>query len=159
MSKRKAYRPRYARTDALTLAIQGQAKLTQADQEAMAAPVKLAVEQISKGLGAQADWQAVFDVFNILDRFVTMPTVMRNGSDYLNTLQGVIIGILDRQKRTGSKALYPAELEDLRGMVELWQEILSVVTHREYFQAEERAHKKPLTVLRDGHPSARVINI
>lgn len=52
MSKRKAYHPRAARIDALTLAIQGQAKLTQADQEAMAAPVKLAVEQISKGLGA-----------------------------------------------------------------------------------------------------------
>lgn len=160
MSKRKAYRPRAARVDALTLAIQGQAKLTHADQSAMAAPAKLAIEQIAKGQGTQADWQAVFDVINLLDRFVTMPTVMKNGADYLNTIQGVIVKILDRQKSSGTKALYPAELDELRGLLDLWVEILSVVTHREYFQAEERARQKLMTVLRS-KPSAdlRVVEV
>lgn len=148
MSKRKAYRPRPARTDVLALAIQGQAKLTQADQDAMAAPVKAAVEQIRKGEAATSDWQAVFDVLNMLDRFCTMPTVIRHGADYLNDMQGLVVSILDRNKATGTKALRANELEDLRGLVALWVDLLSTVTHREYFLAQERAASKLQTVLR-----------
>ena len=157
MSKRKAYRPKPVRTDVLQLAAQGWAKLTPEDQAAMAAPAKLAVEQISKGFATQADWQAIFDVINLLDRFVTMPTVMRNGADYLNTIQGVVVQILDRQKTTGTKALRASELDELRGLVELWQEVLSVVTHHEYFVAEERAAAKLLTVLRSKKPHDHVV--
>ena len=72
--------------------------------------------------------------------------------DYINAIQGVVVKILDRQKATGTKALYPGELEDLRGMVDLWVELLSTVTHREYFTAEERAQKKLQTVLRAKGP-------
>lgn len=147
MSKRKAYRPRPARTDVLALAIQGQAKLAQADQDAMAAPLKAAVEQIRKGDAATADWQAVFDVLNMLDRFCTMPTVIRHGADYLNTMQGVVVQILDRQKATGTKALRANELEDLRGLGDLWVDLLGTVTHREYFLAQERSALKLQTVL------------
>ncbi|MDE2403071.1 MAG: hypothetical protein KGL90_15555, partial [Burkholderiales bacterium] len=85
-----------------------------------------------------------------------MPTVMRNAGDYINTMQGVIVKILGRQKATGTKALYPGELEDLRGMVDVWVELLSTVTHREYFTAEERAQKRLQTVLRAKNPVAGV---
>ena len=157
MSKpRKKYRPRLARTDVFALAIQGTALLAKADQATMAEPVKLAVDRIAQGIATRDDWQDVFDVLNRLERFATMPTVMRNGADYINTIQGVIVKILDRQKSTGTKTLYPGELEDLRALVDLWVELLSTVTHREYFTAEERAQKKLQTVLRAKHPAPGV---
>lgn len=152
MSKRKRYRPRPVNPNVLAIAGIGQSKLTPEDQEARIAPAKLALEQITKGQASQADWQAIFDVINMLDRFVKMPTVMRNGKDYLNTMQGVVVGILDRQKATGTKALYPGELEDLRGLVDLWAELLATVTHREYSLAEDRAHARLVSVLRAKKP-------
>ena len=118
----------------------------------MAALAKHAVERIAQGVADKDDWQDVFDVINRMERFAAMPTVMRNGGDYINTIQGVVVKILDRQKATGTKALYPGELEDLRGIVNLWVELLSTVTHWEYFTAEERAKKKLQTVLRAKGP-------
>ena len=162
MSKpRKRYRPKGVNPNVLALAGIGQAKLTPEDQDERTGPPKLALEQISKGQASQADWQAIFDVINMLDRFVRMPTVMRHGKDYLSTIQNVVCTILDRQKATGTKALYPSELEDLRGLVELWAELLATVTHREYATAEERAHARLVSVLRAKKPvqGVRVCNI
>ena len=153
MSKpRKRYRPKPINPNVLALASICQSKLTAEDQDSRTGPPRLALEQITKGQASQADWQAIFDVINMLDRFVRMPTVMRHGKDYLNTMQGVVCGILDRQKATGTKALYPGELEDLRGLLELWAELLATVTHREYSLAEERAHARLVSVLRAKKP-------
>lgn len=152
MSKRKRYRPKPVNPNVLALAGIGQSKLTPEDQEARIAPPRIALEQITKGQASQADWQAIFDVINMLDRFVKMPTVMRHGKDYLNTMQGVVVGILDRQKATGTKAIYSGELEDLRGLVDLWAELLATVTHREYSLAEDRAHARLVSVLRAKKP-------
>ena len=151
MSKpRKKYRKKPIKADPISLAAQGMAKFSQCDQDRITAPSAHAVDQIAKGIATQADWQAIFDVVNMLDRFVTMPRVMRGGQDYLESIQAVIVGILDRQKKTGSKALYPGELADLRGLVDLWREVLSVVTHREFFEAEEKSHKRLVSVIRGG---------
>lgn len=152
MSKRKRYRQKPVNLNVLALAGIGQSKLTTEDQEARIAPPRIALEQITKGQASQDDWQAIFDVINMLDRFVKMPTVMRHGLDYLNTMQGVVVGILDRQKATGTKAIYPGELEDLRGLVDLWAELLATVTHREYSLAEDRAHARLVSVLRSKKP-------
>jgi hypothetical protein len=152
MSKRKRYRLKPVNPNVLELASIGQSKLTAEDQDSRTGPPRLALEQITKGQASQADWQAIFDVINMLDRFVKMPTVMRHGKDYLNTMQGVVKTILDRQKETGTKALYPGELEDLRGLVDLWSELLATVTHREYSMAEDRAHARLVSVLRSKNP-------
>ena len=156
MSKRKRYRPKPVNPNVLALACIGQSNLTAEDQEARIEPPRLALEQITKGQASQADWQAIFDVINMLDRFVKMPTVMRNGKDYLNAMQGVVVKILDRQKAKGTKALYPGELEDLRGLVDLWSELLATVTHREYSMAEDRAHARLVSVLRAKNPGPGV---
>lgn len=158
MSKRKRYRPKPVNPNVLALACIGQSKLTAEDQEARIAPPRLALEKITKGQASQADWQAIFDVINMLDRFVKMPTVMRHGKDYLNTMQGVVVTILDRQKSTGTKVIYPGELEDLRGLVDLWSELLATVTHREYSMAEDRAHARLVSVLRSkkAQPGVRI---
>ena len=119
MSKRKRYRPKQVNPNVLALASIGQSKLTPEDQDERIAPARLGLEQITKEQASQADWQAIFDVINMLDRFVRMPTVMRHGKDYLNTMQGVVVKILDRQKATGTKTLYPGELNDLKGLIDL----------------------------------------
>ena len=162
MSKpRKRYRPKGVNPTVLVLAGIGQAKLTQADQDERTGPPRLALEQISKGQASQADWQAIFDVINMLDRFVRMPTVMRGGRDYLTSIQAVIIGILDRQRETKTRALYPGEIEDLRGLLELWREILSTVTNREFYEAQTRAHARVVSVLRSKtpNPQGRVVRL
>lgn len=158
MSKRKRYRPKPVNPNVLALASIGQSKLTAEDQDSRTGPPRLALEQITKGQASQTDWQAIFDVINMLDRFVKMPTVMRHGKDYLNTMQGVVVTILDRQKSTGTKAIYPGELEDLRGLVDLWSELLATVTHREYSMAEDRAHARLVSVLRSkkAQPGVRI---
>ncbi len=152
MSKRKRYRQKPVNLNVLALAGIGQSKLTAEDQDLRTGPPRLALEQITKGQASQDDWQAIFDVINMLDRFVKMPTVIRHGKDYLNTMQGVVVGILDRQKATGTKSIYPGELEDLRGLVDLWAELLATVTHREYSLAEDRAHARLVSVLRSKKP-------
>ena len=149
MKKRKAYKPKQVNPMAWKVAVMGQCKLSKHDQEQFAAPVVLAVDNVRKAAASKADWQAIFDVANMIDTFSTMPKVMQNATGYVRALQDVIERILTRQKKTGTKALYPGELKDLTEMVELWQEILSVVTMAEYLQCQEKTHQRIVRALRN----------
>lgn len=149
MKKRKAYKPKQVNPMAWKVAVMGQCKLSEHDQEQFAAPVVLAVDNVRKGVASKADWQAIFDVANMLDTFSTMPKVMKNATDYVRSLQNQIERILNRQKQTGAKALYPGELADLNDMVDLWMEVLSVVTMAEYLQCQEKTHDRIVRALRN----------
>lgn len=158
MSKRKAYRPRWvAKPVTLQLAIQGVAKLSKADQDAKAAPVHDAVTAIAQGKGDKEHWSAIFDALNMLEQFNQMPQVMKGAKDYVESMQSVIVAILDRQ-REGTKALYPSELQDLRGFAELWADVLSTVTHRDFFVCQEKTHKRLVKVIRSGE-GVRVLEV
>ena len=149
MSKpRKKYVPKHVNPVSWKVAMMGQCKLSQHDQDTFSAPCKLAVDNVRQGSASKADWQAIFDVANMLDTFATMPKVMQNATDYVRSLQNVIERILNRQKQTGAKALYPGELQDLREMLELWIEVLSVVTMAEYLQCQEKTHVRIVRALR-----------
>lgn len=151
MSKpRKKYRPRWvAKPVTLQLAIQGVAFLSQEDQAARVAPVREAVSFIAQGKAAKEHWSAIFDAMNMLEQFNQMPQVMKGGRDYIESMQNVIVGILDRAKQ-GKRALYPSELEDLRGFADLWADVLSTVTHRDYYVCETKTHQRLVQVLREG---------
>lgn len=160
MSARKRYRPKHRpSTNTLFVAMQGVMLLTQEDVAKASEPVTTAITHIAQGAGSQADWQAVFDALNMLEQFGRMPKVMRGAADYVHSMQTVIVGVLDRQRASGSKALYPGELEDLRGFVDQWAEVLSVVTHREYFEAEEKTHQRLVSILRSKTPGVRVVEV
>lgn len=149
MSKpRKKYKPKHVNPVSWKVAVMGQCLLTQIDQENFAAPVKLAVDNAAKGSASKADWQAIFDVINMVDTFSTMPKVMQGATDYARTMQNVIEAMLARQKATKSTTLYAHELADLRGMVELWRELLTVVTMAEYLQCQEKTHARIVMALR-----------
>ena len=149
MSKRKAYKPKHVNPVSWKVAMMGQCKLSKHDQEQFAAPVVLAVDNVRKAAASKADWQAIFDVANMIDTFSTMPKVMQNATDYVRSLQNQIERILNRQKQTGAKALYPGELADLNDMVDLWKEVLSVVTMAEYLQCQEKTHQRIVRALRN----------
>ena len=149
MSKRKAYRPKPIKTCTLQLAMQGWAKLSQADQAAKVAPIREAVELIAQGEAKKEHWAAIFDALNMTEQFNQMPQVMKGAKDYVESMQSVIVGILDRAKE-GKRSLYPSELDDLRGFADLWAEVLSTVTHRDYYVCEEKTHKRLVQVIRTG---------
>jgi hypothetical protein len=113
------------------------------------APVRDAVEAISKGNASKEHWSAIFDALNMIEQFDQMPQVMTGARDYIESMQTVIVGILDRAK-SGKRALYPSELNDLHGFVDLWSDVLTTVTHRDYFVCEEKTHKRLVQVLREG---------
>ena len=149
MSKpRKKYKPKHINPVSWKVAVMGQCRLTEFDQDNFAASVELAVENASKGTASKADWQAIFDVINMIDTFSHMPSVMKNATDYARSIQNVIEQLLNRQKATGTKTLYAHELADLRGIVELWREVLGVVTMGEYLQCQEKTHHRIIQALR-----------
>lgn len=151
MSKpRKKYRPRWvAKPVTLQLAFQGVAYLSKYDQAARVAPVREAVAFIAQGKAAKEHWSAIFDAMNMLEQFNQMPQVMKGGRDYIESMQTVIVGILDRAKE-GKRALYPSELEDLRGFADLWADVLTTVTHRDYYVCETKTHQRLVQVIRTG---------
>ena len=146
---RKKYRPKPVKTCTLQLAVQGCAYLSKEDQAARVDPIREAVSCISKGAGTKEHWSAIFDALNMLEQFNQMPQVMTGGRDYIESMQAVIVAILDRSKE-GKRALYPSELEDLRGFADLWADVLSTVTHNDYYVCEEKTHKRLVQVLREG---------
>jgi hypothetical protein len=150
MSKpRKKYRPKPIKTCTLQLAVQGVSYLSKEDQAARVAPIREAVSCISRGAGTKEHWSAIFDALNMLEQFDQMPQVMTGARDYIESMQTVIVNILDRAKE-GKRALYPAELEDMRGFVDLWADVLATVTHSDYYVCAEKTHKRLVQVLREG---------
>lgn len=159
MRPRKQYKPKGVSPVSWQIAIQGQCLLSKPDQETRVKLLSDAVDKIGKGQGDKPTWQAVFDCMNMLEAFSRMPKVMRGAEDYIESMQAVIVGLLDRQKQTGTKALYPSELADLRGLVETWADVLSTVTHHEYFEAEERTHQRLKAILSSKTRGVRVVEV
>ena len=148
MKKHKGRPARPGNPMAWKVAVMGQSKLSKADQKDFAAPCILAIDNVRKASASKADWQAIFDVANMLDTFSTMPKVMQGATDYVRTMQVVIERILNRQKETGAKALYAGELKDLADMCDLWVDVLSCVTMAEYLQCQEKTHERIVRALR-----------
>ena len=145
---RKQYKPKHVNPVSWKVAMMGQCKLGQYDQDQFSAPVKLAVDNAAKACASKADWQAIFDVANMLDTFSTMPKVMQGARDYVRSIQSAIESIMVRQKASQTRTLYATEINDLRGMVELWCEVLTVVTMAEYLQCQEKTHMRIVQALR-----------
>jgi hypothetical protein len=139
MSARKKYRPRGVAENPLFIAFTGVRLLSKADQAANALRLNMAVDDI--------------DMVNVMsdDR-----RIMTGADEFVGSVQEAVMTILDRQKATGSKALYPAEIQILRDLVSLWTEILGVVTHHQYFKAQERVAIRVVQAIASKSPKLRV---
>ena len=159
MSARKRYRPRGVSPVSWQIAIQGQCLLSKDDQDMRVNPLFEVIEQICNGHGDKEKWQLVFDCINMMEAFSRMPKVMRGAKDYIETMHSVIISVLDRQKQNGTKALYLSEMADLRGFAEMWRDVLSTVTHAEYFKVEEETPMRIKAIRSSNTRGVRVVEV
>jgi hypothetical protein len=158
MSARKRYRPKHRpSTNTLFIAIQGQRFLSKADQAAAALRVHMAVDAVSQGKADKADWLEIFDAVNLIEQWNKVPKIMRGAGEFVDSIQNVVVGIMDRQKATGAKALHANELQALRDLSALWAEVLSGVTHADYFKAQEKVALRVQQVLRSKRTDVRVV--
>lgn len=156
---RKKYRPRGVSTNPLQIAMQGVCFLTRPDIEIRVTPVRQAVDLIRIGKAGKDQWQALFDALNMIEQFAHMPGILSGDTRaWVEVQQETIVAILDRQ-RDGARALYAAEIDDLDALSDMWESVLTNVTHRQYFEAEEATHKRLLAILRSKTPGVRVLKV
>ena len=157
MRKRSAYRPKGANPQAWIVAMQGASLLSKDDQARRAARMQMAVDAIRKGEGMTEDWREVFDVLNMVEAFSKMPSVMTGAAEFIEREQELIVGVLDRQRATGLKALRSHEIAALLDLSAVWADVLGAVTHAEYFKAESFVRARVVAVLRGPVPGVHLV--
>lgn len=140
-------------------AIMGASLLNQHDIDAKTRDVDVAVNSACHGVATRNHWKVIFHTLNMLEEFSRHPKIMRGASGYIQSMQGVIVGILDRHKKTGTKSLYTYEITDLRGMYELWCDVLVTVTMSEYYKAESECARRAEAILASGTRGVHVVEI
>ena len=142
------------------IAIHGARLLSKHDQATRAMNLHICIDRIATGKAEIDDWRQVFDVCNLLEQFGKNPRVMRNAQEFIEHAQEQIVSIMDRQKADPKcKTLRAIELQALRDMETLWAEVLGVITHSEYFRAEQAVNERTRRVLAGQTNGARVVSV
>lgn len=158
MSKRKAYRPRHVNPNAWKLAVQGALLLSKTDQLIRADRLASAAQRLIASTAQLKDWGEVFDAINMVEALEqTHAHAVRDAREFVEAHQANVVAAMDRQRETGSNVLTVAECQMLRDLAATWAEVLGVVTHREYFAAEERVYQKVRQALRKPPAGVRVL--
>lgn len=158
MRKRSKYRPKHVNPDAWKIGMQGAMLLSLSDQIKTISKVHEAVEELSDCRPTKTVWGYVFDCVNLLEAFSAIGVIKEGGQDYVAGLQSVVVDAMTRQRDMGSNVLRPAEVSALREMVSVYGHVLSVCTHREFFEAMERVERKVAQALSKGsHGSVQVL--
>ena len=158
MRKRSSYRPRGVRVNAITMAMQCASLLSKTDQLIRADRLASAVERLIASAAELKDWGEVFDAINMIEALEhTHAHAIRDAREFVEAQQANVVAAMDRQKATGSNVLTVAECRMLRDLSATWAEVLGVVTHREYFAAEERVYQKVRQALRKPPAGVRVL--
>lgn len=76
---------------------------------------------------------------------------MQDSAEFVQAHQTNIVQVLGRKKSTGSATLRAEELKQLQDLSGTWAQVLAVVTHSEYFQAQERVIRKTVNAANDPH--------
>lgn len=150
MRKRSSYRPRGVNPKAHMMAMQGAMKLGRDDQLIMAGRVSGAVEAAGQGLATQEQWGHIFDALNMIEALAHLGLV-QDSAEFVQAHQTNIVQVLGRKKSTGSATLRAEELKQLQDLSGTWAQVLAVVTHSEYFQAQERVIRKTVNAANDPH--------
>ena len=158
MRKRSKYKPKPINTAAHLVAIQGACKLDRSDAIRFSMRVQDAVNLISKGQADKQHWQEIFSAINIMEALVIMGKAKDEGGA-IEQMQTAVIDVLDRTKKTGTKALYPHELATLRDIVAAYTDLLCEVTHSELFEASDMSKKRILRALQGKDPEAKIVSV
>lgn len=157
--KKRGRQPKHApNPQAFMVAISGAMALDTHDQLTRAARVRASVDQLIAGDNSVPIWRDIFDAVNMLIAFGRSKVIKTGAKELGEELMGTVAAAMDRQKATGSNCLRPVEIDSLRYMCQVWAEVLSIVSCREYFEAEEYVKRVVFSALRQGsHGSVRVL--
>ena len=158
MKKRSKYKPKPVNMMAHLVAMQGACKLTRTDAIRFSMQVQDAVTLISQGQATKQHWQELFSVINIMEALVMMGKA-KDEDKAIEQMQTAVIDILDRTKKTGSKALYPNELATLREIVATYADLLCEITQSELFAASQMSEERIIRALKGKDPTARFVHV
>lgn len=153
---RKKYKPKPINPTVHLLAMQGAARLTEADRLERTNRLAAAVEVACMGLAAREHWSLIVDSLNMAEMFARHKVAA--GLDAIYALQDTVETCLNRARDTGTRALRREEQEDLRAFAEAYADLLRGVTHRQYFEAQEAAENRARRILAgERFPASRVL--
>ena len=135
MRKRSPYKPKHVNPTAHLVALYGACKLNTYDQTTRAADLDMSIKAVLRGTAERRDWKSIFDVCNLLEAMNKMPKVLK-GAEAFNLRIQQLVAQLHARAKAGNKAVRAEEAALLWDLCSLWAEVLSVVTHAEYFAAE-----------------------
>ena len=158
MRKRSKYKPKPINTAAHLVAIQGACKLDRSDAIRFSMQVQDAVTLISQGQATKQHWQELFSAINIMEALVMRGKAKDEGGA-IEQMQTAVIDILDRTKKTGTKALYPHELATLRDIVSAYTDLLCEVTHSELFEASDMSKRRIMQALKGKDPEVKIVSV
>lgn len=154
---RRAYRPKGENPRAWAVAMQGASLLSAEDQLKRAARLRAAVQMAEKSSITNAEWREIFDAVNMVEAFGKVGPV-KDAAEFVREQQLNIEAILNRQRETRSNCLRPCEIEKLRELASTYAQVLAVVTHNEYFKAEQLVIRKVAQAIsRGSHGSVKVL--
>lgn len=132
MRKRSKYKPKAVNPQAHLMAMMGASLMSPTDALLRAEKVRLAVEDAAQGRCDVAGWRIIFDAVNMAEELGRKRVV----SGSVDGLQGLIEAIHGRQRATGTKALYAAEIAALRDFAADYADVLCGVTQQQYMVAQ-----------------------
>ena len=145
MRKRSSYRPGNLNPTAHLMAMMGAACMSRADVIKRGMGLHDAVGKTAKATATQDDWRLIFDCVNIVEQLARMKIVA--GLDVLEALQTQVVGVMDRQRDTGTKSLRSCELAALRDFAADYTTILRGVTQQQYMQAQRAVEDRIRRIL------------
>lgn len=130
--KRSSYRPKRVNLQAHLLAIQGACCLSKDDALARAWAVSLAVADIAKGVHSVQSLKAICYAVNMAEAFCDAG-LCKDESHLITDTERTVAKVVER----GQDAPTPEELAMLVDFAANYGDIVSRVTHQEYFAAEQ----------------------
>lgn len=131
MKKRSKYKPKPINPQAHVLAMLGAARLSVTDVLKWSEPVRVAVEDVAKGVATVQSWREIFDAVNVTEELIRAKVAQ----GCIEDVQAVMVAVLDRARATGVKAVRASELAELRGFASDYATVLSGVTNQQLDQA------------------------
>jgi len=116
------------------MALRGVLLLTPADREAFLAPARDAAERLIASTGTMDDWRPITRAHGYFTGLARLPLV-RNARGFVDASHALLVAAIQRQRDTGSTCLRPVEVEALRDLIAVYQDVLAVVTCAEMHQA------------------------
>lgn len=159
MKKRGARHSTRRDVNAIALAMHGASLLAKHDQTVQALNTRMAIDDVLRGTRSVENWRVVFDMTNLIEELCRNPRVARGAGEFVTSLQGAIVAIMDRHKANGSTAMHASEAAVLNDAHALFVELLSVITYRDLSQAQAGVSERIRHALASREPGVVVVEM